>query len=110
MRKNIDKESLIIFAFVISCLALSPYAAKVYSQNSHGPRVRFNIKVYEVDLMSGTAQVNISLTFLDLSVKDVQSEEPVMAIISGEGYYVEIICNSQVHGIFTGDSGTIPWL
>jgi hypothetical protein len=96
--------ALLIFLGINSCAALA------YQEEDRIAKATFDIQVFDVDLSTDTAKVNISIKFTNLFIEYLQPRENITAIISSEVNLVEIKCNRTAEaGVFVGCSGIINW-
>jgi len=94
----------------MAILAFSLSVALVDGQTDEPAEMRFDIQVYDVDLSTLTAQINITIMFTNLSIVDLQLGENITAIIVSEVDNVKIKCNqANEDGTFVGSSGMISW-
>jgi hypothetical protein len=78
----------------------------VHCQTGSGAKVRVNIQLYDVNLSTDMAQLNITLTFFDLNASESRF---VDAIVSGEYEYARVHCNMTSDG-YAGSSGIVEWV
>jgi hypothetical protein len=95
---------LLIFLGINSCVALA------YQEEERIAKATFDIQVFDVDLSTDTAEVNISIKFTNLFIEYLQPRENITAIISSKVNLVEIKCNRTAEaGVFVGCSGIVHW-
>lgn len=100
---------ILAIMFAIATIAVFFSINKVNGQPDDTSKVKLGIQVYDVELSSGIAQVNITITFSNLFIEDSYPNESVTAVIMGEADSIRIPCNSTVRGVFSGSSGIISW-
>lgn len=95
---------LMIFLGTASSVVLA------YERTDEVAKVIFDVCVYDVDLSTDTAKVNIGIKFSNLFIEYLHPRENITAIIASEVNVVEIKCNRTVEeGVFVGCSGVILW-
>jgi hypothetical protein len=72
-------------------------------------RVIFTIQIYSIDRLNRTAEVNVTLTFENLTSQQVAENEPIQAILIGGTVTVFVSCNKTLPNEYTGSSGLITW-
>ena len=70
-------------------------------------RVIFTIQIYSIDRLNRTAEVNVTLTFENLTSQQVAENEPIQAILIGGTVTVFVSCNKTLPNEYTGSSGLI---
>jgi hypothetical protein len=94
---------------VIFLLAMFFSIGLVNGQQDETTKVKFYIQIYDIDLTTDTAQVNVTITFSNLNTTGLMPTEPIWAVISDGIDTVQVNCTGDIYGDYAGSSGIMSW-
>lgn len=103
---SLKGTSALTLIIVLSTLLLGMSAV---GGQTNETSVKFYLQIYEVSLATDTAQVNLTVTLINLNTTGLALTEPVRAVITDDIDNMEITCNRNYEGYFIGSSGLITW-